>query len=145
MVKRPTCSGAGLRLYYSRFGRDDECDGERDDLPGGGPQKAGLAFADLTTGLYAAIAIQAALLSRVSTGQGQHIDMALLDTQVASLSVLAMNYLTSEKYRAVWVMRTQILYRIRYLKPLKANLLLHVAMTNSLRPYVKVSSVQSWL
>lgn len=71
--------------------------GERDDLPGGGPQKAGLAFADLTTGLYAAIAIQAALLSRVSTGEGQHIDMALLDTQVASLSVLAMNYLTSEK------------------------------------------------
>ncbi|MFH7767111.1 CaiB/BaiF CoA transferase family protein [Acinetobacter sp. BSP-28] len=71
--------------------------GERDDLPGGGPQKAGLAFADLTTGLYAAIAIQAALLSRVSTGEGQHIDMALLDSQVASLSVLAMNYLTSEK------------------------------------------------
>lgn len=71
--------------------------GERDDLPGGGPQKAGLAFSDLTTGLYSAIAIQAALLSRVSTGEGQHIDMALLDTQVASLSVLAMNYLTSEK------------------------------------------------
>lgn len=63
----------------------------------GGPQKAGLAFSDLTTGLYSAIAIQAALLSRVSTGEGQHIDMALLDTQVASLSVLAMNYLTSEK------------------------------------------------
>ena len=71
--------------------------GERDDLPGGGSQKVGLAFADLTTGLYAAIAIQAALLSRVTTGEGQHIDMALLDTQVASLSVLAMNYLTSEK------------------------------------------------
>ncbi|ENW90958.1 CaiB/BaiF CoA-transferase family protein [Acinetobacter indicus] len=71
--------------------------GERDDLPGGGPQKAGLAFADLTTGLYSAIAIQAALLSREKTGEGQHIDMALLDTQVASLSVLAMNYLTSGK------------------------------------------------
>ena len=71
--------------------------GERDDLPGGGPQKAGVAFSDLTTGLYAAIAIQAALLSRVNTGEGQYIDMALLDTQVASLSVLAMNYLTSEK------------------------------------------------
>ncbi|QSQ96201.1 CaiB/BaiF CoA transferase family protein [Acinetobacter indicus] len=71
--------------------------GERDDLPGGGPQKAGLAFADLTTGLYSVIAIQAALLSREKTGEGQHIDMALLDTQVASLSVLAMNYLTSGK------------------------------------------------
>ncbi|MEX5439622.1 CaiB/BaiF CoA-transferase family protein [Acinetobacter indicus] len=71
--------------------------GERDDLPGGGPQKAGLAFADLTTGLYSAIAIQAALLSREKTGEGQHIDMALLDTQVASLSVLAMNYLASGK------------------------------------------------
>jgi crotonobetainyl-CoA:carnitine CoA-transferase CaiB-like acyl-CoA transferase len=111
--------------------------GERDDLPGGGPQKAGLAFADLTTGLYAAIAIQAALLSRVTTGEGQHIDMALLDTQVASLSVLAMNYLTSAKVPGRLVMHMLISCLIKCLKPKRANLLLPAVMTSSLRLYVK--------
>ena len=53
--------------------------GERDDLPGGGPQKVGVAFSDLMTGLYSTVAIQAALLSRERTGVGQYIDMALLD------------------------------------------------------------------
>ncbi|WP_168526512.1 CaiB/BaiF CoA-transferase family protein [Acinetobacter sp. A3] len=93
----PRADEPGYDFIIQGMGGMMSVTGERDDLPGGGPQKAGLAFADLTTGLYAAIAIQAALLSRVSTGEGQHIDMALLDTQVASLSVLAMNYLTSEK------------------------------------------------
>ena len=67
--------------------------GERDDLPGGGPQKVGVAVADLFTGLYATIAIQAALRHAEHTGQGQHIDMALLDTQVAMLANLGANYL----------------------------------------------------
>lgn len=93
--KGPRASEPGYDFIIQGMGGMMSVTGECDDLPGGGPQKAGLAFADLTTGLYAAIAIQAALLSRVSTGEGQHIDMALLDTQVASLSVLAMNYLTS--------------------------------------------------
>lgn len=95
--KGPRAQEPGYDFIIQGLGGMMSVTGERDDLPGGGPQKAGLAFADLTTGLYAAIAIQAALLSRMSTGEGQHIDMALLDTQVASLSVLAMNYLTSEK------------------------------------------------
>ncbi|MES2959551.1 MAG: CaiB/BaiF CoA-transferase family protein [Pseudomonadota bacterium] len=69
--------------------------GERDDLPGGGPQKVGVAVADLFTGLYATIAIQAALRHRDATGQGQHIDMALLDTQVTMLANLGANYLTT--------------------------------------------------
>ena len=69
--------------------------GERDDLPGGGPQKVGVAVADLFTGLYATIAIQAALRHRDATGQGQHIDMALLDTQVAMLANLGANYLVT--------------------------------------------------
>ena len=63
--------------------------GERDDRPGGGPQKVGVAVADLFTGLYATVAIQAALRHRDVTGRGQHIDMALLDTQVAMLANLA--------------------------------------------------------
>ncbi len=91
----PRAKEPGYDFIIQGMGGMMSVTGERDDLPGGGPQKAGLAFADLTTGLYAAIAIKAALLSRVSTGEGQHIDRALLDTQVASLSVLAMNYLTS--------------------------------------------------
>ena len=69
--------------------------GERDDRPGGGPQKVGVAVADLFTGLYATIAIQAALRHRDTSGQGQHIDMALLDTQVAMLANLGANYLVT--------------------------------------------------
>ena len=66
--------------------------GERDDRPGGGPQKVGVAVADLFTGMYATVAILAALRHRDATGQGQHIDMALLDTQVAMLANLGANY-----------------------------------------------------
>ena len=69
--------------------------GERDDLPGGGPQKAGVAVADLLTGMYAAIAILAALRHRDATGDGQVIDMALLDTQVAMLANLGAAYLAT--------------------------------------------------
>ena len=71
--------------------------GERDDLPGGGPQKVGVAVADLFTGMYATVAILAALRHRDATGEGQDIDMALLDTQVAMLANLGANYLVSGK------------------------------------------------
>ena len=69
--------------------------GERDDLPGGGPQKVGVAVSDLFTGLYATVAILAALRQREATGLGQTIDMALLDTQVAMLANLGANYLAT--------------------------------------------------
>ena len=68
--------------------------GERDDL-GGGPQKVGVAVADLFTGMYASVGILAALRHVALTGMGQHIDMALLDTQVAMLANLGANYLVS--------------------------------------------------
>jgi crotonobetainyl-CoA:carnitine CoA-transferase CaiB-like acyl-CoA transferase len=71
--------------------------GERDDRPGGGPQKVGVAVADLFTGLYATVAILAALRHAEATGQGQQVDMALLDTQVAMLANLGANYLVSGK------------------------------------------------
>lgn len=71
--------------------------GEADGRPGGGPQKVGVALVDILTGLYAANAIQAALLERERSGLGQHIDLALLDTEVASLANLALNYLCTEK------------------------------------------------
>jgi formyl-CoA transferase len=57
--------------------------GERDDLPGGGPQKVGIAITDVLTGMYASLAITAAIAHRERTGEGQYIDMALLDTIVA--------------------------------------------------------------
>ncbi|MGN5765616.1 CaiB/BaiF CoA transferase family protein [Acinetobacter calcoaceticus] len=69
--------------------------GEKDDLAGGGPQKVGVAFSDLATGLYSTIAIQAALLNRHETGLGQYIDMALLDVQIATMANQGMNYLSS--------------------------------------------------
>jgi formyl-CoA transferase len=69
--------------------------GERDDLPGGGPQKAGVAITDLMTGMYAAVAILSALAHRDRTGQGQRIDLALLDSAVAMMAVMGMNYLVS--------------------------------------------------
>lgn len=71
--------------------------GEKDSLPGGGPQKLGIAFSDITTGLYATIAIQAALINRNLSGLGQYIDMALLDVQIATLANQGMNYLASDK------------------------------------------------
>jgi crotonobetainyl-CoA:carnitine CoA-transferase CaiB-like acyl-CoA transferase len=69
--------------------------GEPDQRPGGGPMKVGVAVADIFTGLYATIAILGALAHRDRTGAGQHIDLALLDTQVAVLANQAMNYLVT--------------------------------------------------
>ncbi len=69
--------------------------GERDDVPGGGPQKAGVAITDLMTGMYASVAILAAIAHRERTGEGQWIDLALLDSAVAMMSVMNLNYLTT--------------------------------------------------
>src|SRR5690348_16180095 len=66
--------------------------GEPDDAPGGGPQRAGVPIADIITGMYATIAICAALASRERTGAGQHLDLALLDSQIALLAYQNTNY-----------------------------------------------------
>ena len=76
--------------------------GERDALAGGGPQKAGVAIADLFTGAHAAIAILAALAHRDRTGEGQHLDIALLDVQVAMMANMASNYLASGEAPRRW-------------------------------------------
>ena len=65
--------------------------GEKD----GEPQRVGVPIADLTAGLWAAISINAALRHREITGEGQHIDISLLDTQISTLSIQGLNYLTS--------------------------------------------------
>ena len=76
--------------------------GERDDLPGGGPQRVGIPIIDMTTGMYATIAICAAIAHRAVTGKGQWIDVALLDSCVAFLANQAMNYFaTGESPRSL--------------------------------------------
>ncbi len=69
--------------------------GERDDLPGGGPQRAGLAVADLLAGMYATTGILAALQYRDRGFGGQHIDISLLDCMVGSMANQSMNYLVT--------------------------------------------------
>jgi crotonobetainyl-CoA:carnitine CoA-transferase CaiB-like acyl-CoA transferase len=69
--------------------------GAPDGTPGGGPQKVGVAVADLMCGMYAVAAILAALQERAKSGLGQYIDLSLLDTQVAWLANQAMNYLVT--------------------------------------------------
>lgn len=88
---------AGYDFLLQGMGGLMSVTGEPDDLPGGGPVKVGVAITDLMTGLYATIGILAALSARERTGRGDHIDLALLDVQVAMLANQAMNYLASGK------------------------------------------------
>jgi len=67
--------------------------GERDDLPGGGPQKVGIPIVDILSGMYATIAVLAALARRTETGRGDAIDIAMLDVMAGTLVNQAMNYL----------------------------------------------------
>ena len=69
--------------------------GEKDGEPGAGPQKAGIPIIDIMTGMYASIAVCAALTHRAETGIGQHLDLALLDTQVAILANQGANFLAT--------------------------------------------------
>jgi crotonobetainyl-CoA:carnitine CoA-transferase CaiB-like acyl-CoA transferase len=69
--------------------------GEPDGAPGGGPQRAGVPIADIVTGMYASIAICAALAHRAESGAGQHLDLALLDSQIALLAYQNTNYFST--------------------------------------------------
>ena len=91
----PYAPRAGYDLLVQAMGGLMSITGRQDDEPGAGPQKAGVAVTDILTGLYAAIGILAALTHRARTGIGQHIDLGLLDVQVACLANQAMNYLVS--------------------------------------------------
>lgn len=93
----PYSQRAGYDFAIQGMGGLMSITGERDDL-GGSPQKAGIAVADLFTGMYATVSILAALRHAEKTGQGQYIDMALLDTQVAVIANLGANYLVSGQH-----------------------------------------------
>lgn len=91
----PFASRPGYDFMIQGMGGLMSITGERDDLPGGGPQKAGVAVTDVITGLYASMAILGALHERNRSGKGQHIDMALLDCHIAMLANQPLNYMTS--------------------------------------------------
>lgn len=91
----PYANQAGYDAMIQGLGGLMSITGEPDNVPGGGPQKVGVAVADLMTGMYAVSAILAALYHRQQSGVGQHIDLALLDTQVAWLANQGSNFLVS--------------------------------------------------
>ncbi len=93
---------AGYDFMIQAMGGLMSVTGERDDLPGGGPQKCGVPIADIMTGMYAAVAIVSALRERDRSGLGQYIDMSLLDTQVAWLANQGLNYLISGQVPRRW-------------------------------------------
>jgi crotonobetainyl-CoA:carnitine CoA-transferase CaiB-like acyl-CoA transferase len=92
----PFAKRAGYDFLLQGMGGLMSVTGEPDHLPGGGPQKVGVALTDILTGMYATTAIQAAIIEREKSGLGQHIDLALLDVQVACLANQSMNYLVSQ-------------------------------------------------
>jgi crotonobetainyl-CoA:carnitine CoA-transferase CaiB-like acyl-CoA transferase len=93
----PYAARPGYDFLVQAMGGLMSITGRGDTEPGAGPQKAGVAVTDILTGLYAAIGILAALNHREHSGVGQHIDLSLLDVQVACLANQAMNYLVSGK------------------------------------------------
>ena len=93
----PFSAQAGYDFMIQGTGGLMSVTGDPDDVPGGGPKKVGIPVADLMTGMYATVAILAALMRRDREGGGEYIDMALLDCQIATLSNQAQNYLISGK------------------------------------------------
>ncbi len=98
----PYAQRAGYDFIIQGMGGFMSVTGERDALPGGGPQKAGVAISDLMTGMYSTIAVLAALNHRDRTGEGQYIDMALLDVQVAMMANMATNFLARDHVPQRW-------------------------------------------
>ncbi|MGX9934184.1 CaiB/BaiF CoA transferase family protein [Advenella kashmirensis] len=89
----PYANRAGYDFLIQGMGGLMSITGTPDGKPGAGPQKVGVALTDILTGMYAATGILAAVMESRATGQGQHIDVSLLDVQIASLANQAMNYL----------------------------------------------------
>ena len=91
----PYAPRAGYDFLIQGMGGLMSVTGRVDGEAGAGPQKVGVALTDVMTGLYATIAVQAALAERANSGLGQHIDLALLDVQIACLANQASSYLVS--------------------------------------------------
>jgi len=92
----------GYDFIFQGMGGLMSITGERDGQPGAGPQKVGIAITDVLTGMYASVAILAAITYRERTGQGQYIDTALLDTIVAFNANQIVSYFASGKVPVRW-------------------------------------------
>lgn len=91
----PYANRPGYDFLIQAMGGLMSITGQPDGNPGAGPMKVGVALTDIITGLYATIGVLAALSHRDRTGEGQYVEAALLDVQVACLANQAMNYLTT--------------------------------------------------
>ena len=113
--------------------------------PVGQPQKVGVAVTDIFTGMYAATAILAALRMRDQTGEGQHIDLGLLDVAVAITANQAMNYLTTGGSAAAdWQRTSEPGRHIRYLIVLMAGSSSPQATMHSTNDYARCSGMLRW-
>ena len=98
----PYAPRPGYDFIFQGMGGLMSITGERDGQPGAGPQKVGIAITDVLTGMYASVAILAAVTHRERTGQGQYIDMALLDTIVAFNANQILSFFCSGKVPMRW-------------------------------------------
>jgi len=98
----PYAPRPGYDFIFQGMGGLMSITGERDGQPGAGPQKVGIAITDVLTGMYASVAILAAITHRERTGQGQFIDSALLDTMVAFNANQIVSYFCSGKIPMRW-------------------------------------------
>jgi formyl-CoA transferase len=135
----PYASRAGYDFIVQGMGGFMSITGERDNLPGGGPQKAGVAIADLMTGMYATIAVLTALAHRDRTGVGQYIDMALLDVQVAMLANMNSNYLASGKAPVRWGNAHQNIVPYQAFQTSDSWIILAVGNDGQFRKFVEIA------
>jgi len=98
----PYANRPGYDFIIQGIGGFMSITGEAHDFEGASPQKAGVAIADIFTGMYASSAILAAVIHRDRTGEGQYIDMSLLDTQIAVMANMSSAYLTSGEVPKRW-------------------------------------------
>ena len=137
----PYSHRAGYDFMIQAMGGLMSITGERDDLPGGGPQKCGVPIADMMTGMYAAVAVLGALRERDSSGLGQHIDMALLDAQVSWLMNHNLNYLVSGEVPRRWGNAHPNLAPYQAFATQDGNLILAIGNDNQFRKFCEVAGL----
>jgi formyl-CoA transferase len=132
---------AGYDFMIQGMGGLMSVTGERDDLPGGGPQKCGVPIADMMTGMYASLAIVSALYERRDSGKGQYIDMALLDTQIAWLGNQNLNYLVSGAVPRRWGNAHPNLTPYQSFPTQDGNLILAIGNDGQFRRFCRVAGL----
>ena len=109
--------------------------------PGGEPHRVGIPIADLTAGLWATISINAALRHREVTGEGQHLDISLLDTQVSLLSIQGLNYLTSGEVPGLLGNAHPNIVPYQVFPTADGNIIVAVGNDDQFKPYCEFAGV----